>query len=230
MSKRRIYQHSIPANRIQPVWSYLCTLAVQSFIVLLIVSAASGCLRAQGNSSDVQWLIKVLDLKKGSRVADIGAGDGGQTLAIARYIGEKGHIFSTELGEESVEELREEIENSGLNNIDVLEAHSTHTNLPEECCEAIYMRRVYHHITKPSSMNKSLFRTLKPGGKLAVIDFEPRGREAEAGERDTGSSHGVTLETVVSELQQAGFVILSKEQRSGRNIYVVAQRPEESGG
>ena len=230
MSTRKIFQHPILANRIQVAWARLRELAVLSIITMLMISAASGCLRAQSNSSDVNWLIKVLDLKEGSHVADIGAGDGGQTLAIARYIGEKGHIFSTELGEESVEELREEIENSDLNNIDVLEAHTTHTNLPEECCEAIYMRRVYHHITDPASMNRSLYRTLKPGGKLAVIDFEPRGREAEAGERASGSSHGVTLETVVKELQEAGFTILSREQRSGRNIYVVAQRPEEAEG
>lgn len=207
----------------------LRTLIVSGLWIMLIFLTATGCARAQSYSSDVNWLIKVLDIKEGSHVADIGAGDGGQTLAIARYIGEKGHIFSTELGEDSVEELREEIENSGMNNIDVLEAHNTHTNLPEECCEAIYMRRVYHHITDPASMNKSLYRTLKPGGKLAVIDFEPRGREAEAGGRASGSSHGVTLETVVKELQQAGFEILSQEQRSGRNVYVVAQRPEEAG-
>ena len=230
MFQRKKSQYTILQNRVRVVWTCLRALAVHSIIAILLLFAASGCLRAQSTSSDVNWLIKVLDLKEGSHVADIGAGDGGQTLAIARYIGEKGHIFSTELGEESVEELQEEIENSDFNNIDVLEAHTTHTNLPEECCEAIYMRRVYHHITDPASMNKSLYRTLKPGGKLAVIDFEPRGREAEAGERSSGSSHGVTLETVVKELQQAGFRILSQEQRSGRNIYIVAQRPEEVEG
>lgn len=195
--------------------------------MLLFMVTSSGCVSAQSNTADVNWLIKVLDLKEGSRVADIGAGDGDQTLAIARHIGEKGHIFSTELGAESVEELREEIEESGMNNISVLEAHPTHTNLPEECCDAVYMRRVYHHIAEPASMNKSMYRTLKPGGKLAVIDFEPRGSEAEAGGRASGRSHGVTLETVIEELQQAGFTILSKQQRSGRNIYVVAQRPME---
>lgn len=230
MSERRTFLYSIIKNRLQIARSHLQSLAVLSFMAILIISATSGCLRAQSFSQDVNWLIKVLDLKEGSRVADIGAGDGDETLAIARHIGEKGHIFSTELGEESVEELREELENADMNNIDILEAHPTHTNLPEECCDAIYMRRVYHHIAKPSQMNRSLFRTLKPGGKLAVIDFEPRGREAEAGERASGSSHGVTLETVVKELKEAGFTILSKEQRSGRDIYVVAQRPEEAEG
>lgn len=230
MTASKTSRNIISTNRLQVAYAFLRFLTIQGIMVILMVATATGCLRAQSYTQDVNWLIKVLDLKEGSRVADIGSGDGGQTLAIARYIGEKGHIFSTELGEESVEELREEIENSEMNNIDVLEAHPTHTNLPEECCDAIYMRRVYHHITEPALMNRSLLRTLKPGGKLAVIDFEPRGREAEAGERASGSSHGVTLETVVKELQDAGFTIVSKEQRSGRNIYVVAQRPEETEG
>lgn len=230
MPARKTSRNAIFTNRIQVAYASLRFLTIQGIMVIMMVATATGCLRAQSYAQDVNWLIKVLDLKEGSRVADIGSGDGGQTLAIARYIGEKGHIFSTELGEESVEELREEIENSEMNNIDVLEAHPTHTNLPEECCDAIFMRRVYHHIAEPDLMNRSLFRTLKPGGKLAVIDFEPRGREAEAGDRDSGSSHGVTLETVVQELQDAGFTIVSKEQRSGRNIYVVAQRPEETEG
>ncbi len=230
MPARKTSRNTLFTNRIQVAYASLRFLTIQGIMVILMVATATGCLRAQSYAQDVNWLIKVLDLKEGSRVADIGSGDGGQTLAIARYIGEKGHIFSTELGEESVEELREEIENSEMNNIDVLEAHPTHTNLPEECCDAIFMRRVYHHIAEPDLMNRSLFRTLKPGGKLAVIDFEPRGREAEAGDRDSGSSHGVTLETVVQELQDAGFTIVSKEQRSGRNIYVVAQRPEETEG
>jgi predicted methyltransferase len=49
----------------------------------------------------------------------------------------------------------------------------TGTNLPEGCCDSIVMRLVYHHLTKPAEIDASLFRSLKPGGLLAVIDEEP---------------------------------------------------------
>lgn len=186
----------------------------------------TACVTAQPNSADIEWLIESLQLTEGSVVADIGAGDGGQTLAIADHIGSDGHIYSTELGEESLEELRENVDWAGVGNVTVLEGHPTQTNLPEECCDAIYMRRVYHHIGDPSSFNVSLLNSLKPGGRLAIIDFEPRGDEAEPGGRASGGNHGVTAETVVEELTQAGFVLVSNEPQSGRNFYVLLQKPE----
>ncbi len=192
-------------------------------ISLTLLSLTSCAIAQQG--ADIDWLIEVLELQRGSVVADVGAGDGDQTLAIAEHIGESGHIYSTELGEDSVEELREAVNDAEAKNVTVLEGHPSRTNLSEACCDAIYMRRVYHHFGDPASMNASLFQSLKPGGKLAVIDFEPRGSEAEPGGRSSGSSHGVTAETVVEELTGAGFELLSNEERSGRNYYIVVQKP-----
>lgn len=194
-------------------------------IIIAILSPLWACAQAPGNQSDVNWLIDVLELKAGSTVADIGAGDGDQTLAIARHIGEAGTIYSTELGDEQLEELRESVSNSDFNNISVLKGHPQKTNLPQECCDAIYLRRVYHHITSPEKFNASLYQSLKPGGRLAIIDFEPRGSEANPEERSSGNQHGVTAETVVEELKKADFELISSEKQSGRNIYVVMQKP-----
>lgn len=196
------------------------------FLSALLILMMSGCASAQENSADVNWLIESLELKEGSVVADIGAGDGDQTLAIARHVGATGQVYSTELGSDSVQELREAVESSQLENITVLEGGPAQTNLPEECCNAIYLRRVYHHIGDPPSFNASLLQSLKPGGRLAIIDFEPRGDEAEPGGRADGSQHGVMAETVVAELTDAGFVLVSNEQQSGRNFYVILQKPE----
>ena len=193
-----------------------------AFVVVLSSTAVATC---QNYSSDVQWLIDVLELERSSVVADIGAGDGDQTREIAQYIGQSGKVYSTELGENSLQELRESV--GSLENVTVVEGHPTQTNLPEECCDAIYLRRVYHHFDDPTAMNQSLLATLKPGGRLAVIDFEPRGSESEDPEgRESGSQHGVTNETVVNELKKAGFNIISSDQRSGRDIYVVAEKPK----
>lgn len=186
----------------------------------------TACGTAQQNSSDVNWLIEELELTEGSVVADIGAGEGDQTLAIALHIGPEGHIYSTELGEELIEELREAVEISQMDNITVLEGDPTQTNLPEECCDAIYLRRVYHHIGDPLSMNASLFQSLKPGGRLAIIDFEPRGSETEPEGRASGDQHGVTSETVVDELQSVGFELVNPAEERGRYYYLIFQKPE----
>lgn len=190
-----------------------------------LITATISCGQAPGNQTDVEWLIDVLEIKKGSVVADIGAGDGDQTVTIAKHIGPNGQIYSTELGSESIEELKNEIEESQLNNITLIEGRPNRTNLPQECCDAIYLRKVYHHIKNPAAFNTSLFKTLKPGGRLAIIDFEPRSSEAEPSGRASGSQHGVTAETTVEELTKAGFELISSEQVSGRDIYLVMKKP-----
>lgn len=197
-------------------------------LLSLFVSTTVSCAQAPGNQSDVDWLIEVLDIDSTSVIADVGAGDGDQTLGIARYIGKKGKVYSTELGSESIAELRREVSQSDLGNITVLEGAPERTNLTEQCCDAIFMRRVYHHISDPKKFNISLRQTLKYGGRLAVIDFEPRSSEADPENRDSGSQHGVTAETVIRELEQVGFRLISADNPSGRNIYIVMEKPMDN--
>jgi predicted methyltransferase len=78
-------------------------------------------------------------------------------------------------------------------------------------------------------MNASMRQSLKPGGLLAVIDFEPDSAESpDPGNRDTGDQHGVTSATVVRELSQAGFEVVDVEEgnRPGRYM-VVVRRPSD---
>lgn len=197
-----------------------------SFLAICLIFSVTSCSFAQQNSADIEWLIESLQLTEGSVVADIGAGEGDQTLAIARHVGPTGQVYSTELGEESLQELREVIEGSGVENVTVLEGSQTETNLPEGAFDGIYLRRVYHHIGDPPSMNASILESLKPGGRLAIIDFEPRGEEAEPGERASGGQHGVTPETVTEELESAGFELITPAEEGGRYFYMVFQKPE----
>ena len=83
----------------------------------------------------------------------------------------------------------------------VVEARSRETGLPQSCCDAIVVRRVYHHLTDPSSINASLLRSVRPGGVLAVIDFPPpffwsRG------------SPGVPAKAVITEATGSGFELV----------------------
>jgi SAM-dependent methyltransferase len=85
--------------------------------------------------------------------------------------------------------------------VTVVEAQSRETGLPPGCCDAIVLRRVYHHLSDPASVNASLLRALRPGGVLVVIDFPPpffwrRG------------SLGVPAKAVLDEVADRGFETL----------------------
>lgn len=196
------------------------------FGVLVVITLTTGAC-GQGISDDAEWLIEVLKLHKGDVIAEMGAGDGRLTLAIAKQVGPKGHVYSSELGADSVEYLQKVVDSNSASNITVIKGHPDRTNFPKECCNALFMRRVYHHFGNPASMNKSIWRSLKPGGRVAIIDFAPRSSESgDPGKRDSYGQHGVTADTVIEELKKAGFTLISSKNRSGRNIYVVMEKPE----
>ena len=60
----------------------------------------------------------------------------------------------------------------------VVDGASSHTKLPDRCRDAIFMRHVYHHFGEPAIMNASLCRSLKTGGRIAVVDFAPCSQRA----------------------------------------------------
>jgi ubiquinone/menaquinone biosynthesis C-methylase UbiE len=194
-------------------------------ILVSCVVVAGIVVYTQSDAADATTLIEVLQLKPGSIVAEIGAGDGDLTIAIAKHVGTTGRVFTSELGSNRVRELRAAVEKADVANIEVIEGHETQANLPDACCDAIFMRNVYHHFGDPAQMNGSFARALKPGGRIAIIDFTPpKGETAAPGKRGEDSRHGVTRDTVESELKAAGFEIVSSEDRARRGIMVVAMK------
>jgi ubiquinone/menaquinone biosynthesis C-methylase UbiE len=200
--------------------------------VLIIISVAAtlmhaACAAAQDEFAlDAARLTKALDLTAGRTVADIGAGDGQLTVALARVVGPTGRLYATELDSGSLRAIRRAADAAGLKNVTVLEAHATRTNLPDRCCDALVVRNVYHHFENPVSINRSLYQSLKPGGRLAIIDFQPDSAEsADPTRRSGGAQHGVTPATVVCELRQAGFELVAMEAGTRRGFMVVMRRP-----
>src|SRR5436190_3956711 len=78
---------------------------------------------------DVPELVKVLDLKPGMTVADVGAGGGAFTVVLGHWIGD-GRVFATDIGERQLREIRAYADKEGLKNVTVLEGAVAATNLP----------------------------------------------------------------------------------------------------
>jgi predicted methyltransferase len=197
-------------------------------IVVGALATFTGIAAAQSEfEADTRRLVTAIELRAGQTVADIGAGGGGLAVELARQVGPSGRVYATELEEDRRRDIRDAAKSAGLENVTVLDARATSTNLPERCCDALVMRRVYHHIGEPGLMNASMLASLKPGGFLAVIDFPPDSAEsADAGGRDEGEQHGVTSATVARELREAGFEVVTVDKGDGTDRYmVVARRP-----
>ncbi len=122
---------------------------------------------------DAPKIVEVLELKPGMTVGDVGSGGGAMTVVLGKWIG-PGRVFATDITPHALRWTREYVKKEGLNNVTVIEGAAVATNLPDACCDAVFLRHVYHHITEIDAFNKSLYASLKPGGLLAIIDFEAR--------------------------------------------------------
>jgi predicted methyltransferase len=198
-------------------------------VIALLVAAASVPVFTQNNPRDAQRLIAEMAVAPGMTVGEIGAGSGELTVLMAQHVGPAGKVLSTEISDQRLAEIRKAVDAASLRNVEVLQAAAESTNLAAGCCDAIFMRNVYHHFANPSAINRSLFAALKPGGRVAVIDFQPgNGKEADtpAG-RGSDGTHGVFGETVAKELEAAGFTRVKVEGGGAgpQEIFVVMRKP-----
>jgi len=160
-------------------------------------------------AGEIKRLSALMEWKPGTIVADVGAGDGRYAFAAAQLVGGSGKVFATEIDQAKLASLRSEAAKRRLTNVIILESKEAETNLPAECCDAIFLRRVYHHLTKPAEFDAALLRSLKPRGQLAIIDFPPRsGLEPVEGVPANRGGHGIPQKVLIDELTSAGLLLV----------------------
>jgi ubiquinone/menaquinone biosynthesis C-methylase UbiE len=179
-------------------------LVVGACVVLGVFAAG-----VRGDAADeIKRLAALMEWKAGTIAADIGAGDGRYTFAAVEHVGAAGKVYATEIDAKKLAELRAEVAKRKLQNVIVVESKEADTNLPAACCDAIFLRRVYHHLTKPAEFDAQLVRSLKPGGRLAIIDFPPRaGLDPVEGVPSNRGGHGIPQKIVIEELTAAGLQV-----------------------
>ena len=174
--------------------------------IALGIFCAAPCRAQDTFQAEADRLAKLLNWRPGTVVAEIGAKNGKLTLAAAQRVGSSGKVYSTELDPEALAHLREL--SAQEKNITVVEAGEAETNLPSSCCDSIFMRLVYHHLTKPADVDASIFQALKAGGRLAVIDEDPHeGSVIPDGVPKNRGGHGIPQKILIGELTAAGFEV-----------------------
>lgn len=184
----------------------------------------------RASRAEIERLACILGWEPGRVVADVGAGRGALAVEAGRRVGRQGHVYAAEVEPAKVRKVRRRAEGSGLENLTAVETDQSGGGMPADACDAILLRGSYHHFSDPAAMTVALHRALRPGGTLAVIDFEPRWwlsllAPLKGVPQDRGG-HGIPREVLVRELEDAGFSITGIIPRWRWDTYcVVAQKP-----
>ncbi len=150
-----------------------------------------------------------LGIQAGGLVADVGSGDGYFTFHLAERVGAAGRVYAVDIDEGALKKLRQKAEKEKLAQIETIVGETHNPRLAVESVEVVLVVNAYHEMRDYDTMLAALYRALKPGGRLAIIDGA-----IEAGEKQDSyfSRHRVPKEVVREEAEGHGFVFSREEK------------------
>ena len=157
-------------------------------------------------------------------IADIGAGTGLYTRLFSERVGSNGWVYAVDIAPRFIEHINAHSNNVGLNNITGVLCRQDSCSLPPESVEFAFVCDTYHHFEFPAATTRSIYRALKPGGQLVVIDFE----------RIPGKSRAWLLNHVRAgkdvfrqEIEDVGFIFVEEVLIAGfeENYFLRFRKP-----
>ena len=145
-------------------------------------------------------MMDALRLKKGMKVADIGAGSGYFSRRLARRIGDDGLVFAVDIQPEMLEILGSNMKKEGIENFRPILGGEKDPKLPDESVDLVLMVDVYHEFSYPHEMMTAILKALKPDGRVAFVEYR--------GEDDwvpIKPLHKMTQDQVKREAKAQGF-------------------------
>src|SRR4051812_13072805 len=116
-------------------------------------------------------VVAACDLKPGMVVADVGAGTGLYSRLFARAVGPDGQVYAVDIAPKFLEHVRKTAREAGLKNVTPVLCNPDSADLPANSVDLVFVCDTYHHFEFPERTLASLYRALKPGGRLIVVDF-----------------------------------------------------------
>ena len=167
-------------------------------------------------------MLDALKIKPGQTVADIGAGAGYTSLKLAKRVGPEGKVLATDVQPQMLAMLSENAKAAGVKNIQPIRSTQTETRLPEATVDLALMVDVYHEASDPEALLQGLYKAIKPGGRLVLVEF--RGEDDEV---PIKPEHKMTLAQVRKELEPQGFKFLESQEFLPWQHIIIYERPEE---
>lgn len=155
---------------------------------------------------NTELAIKNLPIDKNSVVADIGAGSGYYTFRIAKKVPE-GKVYAVEIQDPAIKYLKERSKELGFDNVITIKGTEQSPMLPENSIDLAIMVDVYHELLYPQEVLQSIKKSLKPDGKLLLIEY--RGEDPEVAIKRL---HKMTVDQVTKELSANGFKLVQNGQ------------------
>jgi SAM-dependent methyltransferase len=177
-------------------------------IVLLLINSCDG-----GGRWSKEWedqfesfqpsdqIMDVLGIKPAMVVGEIGAGNGRFAVKVAARVGPAGRVYANDIDPKAIRFMEKRRSREKITNLTVIHGKELDPGLPPGQLDLVYLINTYDELSDPVSLIRNTRPSLKPGGRLGVIVYDPTKLEDHGG-------HAVARETVVDQCSEAGFALL----------------------
>lgn len=145
-------------------------------------------------------LVNSLDIQPGATVVDLGAGVGYFTWRLARKVGRAGKVIAVDIQQEMLDMLAVNLRERGIENVETVLATPQDPRLPQAAVDLVLLVDVYHELAHPALTLAHISRSLKPTGRLVVVEY----RKGQPGV-NIHPLHKMSVAEVRSEIEPAGF-------------------------
>ena len=159
-----------------------------------------------------QWqrpdrIMDALAIADASVVADVGAGSGWFTIRLARRVGPQGLVFAQDVQQEMLSAISRRVQREGLANVKPVLGKGSDPHLPANTLDAVLLVDAYHEIEDRVTLLSNIAQSLKPQGRIGVIDFKLNG----GGGPGPDAEERVSPDVVINDATRAGLRLVASE-------------------
>jgi SAM-dependent methyltransferase len=170
--------------------------------------------KERDDAGEPTQLVRLLGIKSGMTVADIGAGSGYYVVRLSPIVGPRGRIIAQDVVPEYLRGLRSRVRDLGLQNVVISLGEPHDPRLPADSLNIAIMVHMYHEIAQPYALLYNLVPALKPGARVGIIDaYGPT------------SEHGTPPGLLRCELAAVGYREISPDGLTGSDAYLAIFAP-----
>ena len=125
-------------------------------------------------SLKIDYIVLKLDLRPGQVVADIGAGPGVISLPMAKAVAPNGKVYAVDIDQAFIDHIRMRAKEQGIANVTPILGTVTDPSLPAADVDVALFHDVLHHIKDRAEYLKSTAKYVKPGGRIAIVELDPK--------------------------------------------------------
>jgi len=165
-------------------------------------------------------LVERLGVVRGSTVVDLGTGTGNLLKDLSQEVGSDGHVIAEDIFPDFLERARDRARTAKLVNVQFVLGTETDPKLPDGAADLVIVLDAYHHFDYPEKMLAGIKRGLRPGGRLAIVEYHKKRGSMEVSPDFALTHIRAGAEQVVQEVEAAGYRLLWRRDHAPDRQYI----------